>query len=188
MSYMPCPFRDRRKALCYYKKHIDNWTGVFLGLTGGKGMKGRLGELLRYAVVGGLSFAVDFTLLFLLRETVCAGSIYGLYLAAVGGFLGGIAVNTCLSVRFVFRNPAVVQQGRGKNPRDVLTIILIGVVGLLLTELGMFIGVELLLFNYLLVKIITSGAVMLWNYEARRRLVFSAAGQQGKALAKEQIY
>ena len=129
-------------------------------------------ELLRYGVVGGISFLADFLLLYILRETVCSGSMAGLYLAAVGGFLGGILVNTCLSVRFVFRAPSVVQKRRGRNLRDLLVIICIGVTGLLLTELGMFIGVEIFLVNYLLVKIIIAGVVMFWNYAARKIWVF----------------
>lgn len=129
-------------------------------------------ELLRYGVVGGISFLADFLLLYILRETVCSGSMAGLYLAAVGGFLGGILVNTCLSVRFVFRAPSVVQKRRGRNLRDLLVIICIGVTGLLLTEFGMFIGVEIFLVNYLLVKIIVAGVVMFWNYAARKIWVF----------------
>ena len=82
-------------------------------------------ELLRYGIVGGISFLADFLLLYILRETVCSGSMAGLYLAAVGGFLGGILVNTCLSVRFVFRAPSVVQKRRGRNLRDLLVIICI---------------------------------------------------------------
>ena len=129
-------------------------------------------ELLRYGVVGGISFLADFLLLYILRETVCSGSMTGLYLAAIGGFLGGILVNTCLSVRFVFRAPSVVQRRRGRNMRDLMIIVCIGVIGLLLTELGMFIGVELFWLNYLFVKVIVAGVVMLWNYWARKVWVF----------------
>ena len=116
-------------------------------------------ELLRYGIVGGISFLADFLLLYILRETVCSGSMAGLYLAAVGGFLGGILVNTCLSVRFVFRAPSVVQRRRGRNMRDLMIIVCIGVIGLLLTELGMFIGVELFWLNYLFVKVIGNRSV-----------------------------
>ena len=129
-------------------------------------------ELLRYGIVGGISFLADFLLLYILRETVCSGSMTGLYLAAIGGFLGGILVNTCLSVRFVFRAPSVVQRRRGRNMRDLMIIVCIGVIGLLLTELGMFIGVELFWLNYLFVKVIVAGVVMLWNYWARKIWVF----------------
>lgn len=129
-------------------------------------------ELLRYGIVGGISFLADFLLLYILRETVCSGSMTGLYLAAIGGFLGGILVNTCLSVRFVFRAPSVVQRRRGRNMRDLMIIVCIGVIGLILTEFGMFIGVELFWLNYLFVKVIVAGVVMLWNYWARKVWVF----------------
>lgn len=129
-------------------------------------------EFLRYSVVGGISFLVDFLLLYLLRETICAGSMIGLYLAAFGGFLGGIVVNTWLSIHFVFRLPEVVAKHRGRNLLDISKIIGIGILGLLLTELGMFLGVELLQCYYLWVKVVVAGVVMVWNYGARKIWVF----------------
>lgn len=129
-------------------------------------------EFLRYSVVGGISFLVDFLLLYLLRETICADSMIGLYLAAFGGFMGGIVVNTWLSIQFVFRLPEVVAKRRGRNIRDLSKIIGIGILGLLLTELGMFLGVELLQCYYLWVKVIVAGVVMVWNYGARKIWVF----------------
>ena len=129
-------------------------------------------EFLRYSVVGGISFLVDFLLLYLLRETICADSMIGLYLAAFGGFMGGIVVNTWLSIQFVFRLPEVVAKRRGRNILDISKIIGIGILGLLLTELGMFFGVELLQCYYLWVKVIVAGVVMVWNYGARKIWVF----------------
>lgn len=130
-------------------------------------------ELLRYGLAGGLSFVVDFGLLYVLREYICTGYA-GVYWAAFGGFLGGLAINTFMSVRYVFRAPAVVADRRGRNVRDVAGIGLIGVVGLFLTELGMYAGVDILHVDYLLVKLAVTGIVFGWNYLGRKLLIFQA--------------
>lgn len=132
-------------------------------------------ELLRYGLAGAISFGVDFGLLYVLREYICTGYA-GVYWAAFGGFLGGLAINTFLSVRYVFRAPAVVADRRGRNVRDVAGIVLVGVAGLMLTEVGMYAGVDLLQVNYLLVKLVVTSIVFLWNYLGRKLLVFTADG------------
>ena len=55
-------------------------------------------------------------------------------------------------------------------------IVLVGVAGLMLTEVGMYAGVDLLQVNYLLVKLVVTGIVFLWNYLGRKLLVFTADG------------
>ncbi|MGM9581101.1 MAG: GtrA family protein [Anaerovibrio sp.] len=132
-------------------------------------------ELLRYGLAGGLSFGADFCLLYVMREYIFTGYA-GVYWATLAGFLGGLAVNTFLSVRYVFRAPAVVADRRGRNVRDMAGIVLIGVAGLLLTELGMYAGVDLLQVDYLLVKLVVTVIVFLWNYLGRKLLVFKADG------------
>lgn len=49
---------------------------------------------------------------------------------------------------------------------------MIGIMGLFLTEAGMYAGVELFNMNYLLTKIIVAVLVLLWNYIARKVLIF----------------
>ena len=48
----------------------------------------------------------------------------------------------------------------------------IGLVGLGLTELGMCLGIECLGWNYMVVKILVTGGVLMWNYLGRRLIVF----------------
>lgn len=130
-------------------------------------------EFLRYGVVGGVSFCADFVILFLFCEYVFIDNAFGLYLATACGFLGGLIVNTLLSIYFVFLSDNVVQKQRGKNIRDILFITLIGLVGLLLTEVGMYIGTKFFLWHYLWVKIFVSGMVLVWNYSGRKVFVFN---------------
>ena len=62
-------------------------------------------------------------------------------------------------------------QRRGKSYKNCRNAI-IGLFGLLLTEAGMYLGVEIMLCNYAITKIFVAGVVLLWNFLARRFLVF----------------
>ena len=127
-------------------------------------------EFLRYIVVGGVSFAADFASIVLLEESLLKSYSWGIYVAVVCGFLVGLAVNYALSIRFVFT--ASDYAGRGRSVSAFVLFGIIGLVGLLLTELGMWLGVSVLGIHYTLVKVFVTGGVLLWNYLARRLIVF----------------
>ena len=128
-------------------------------------------ELFRYAIVGAVSFLFDFVILISFYNVIGLYIPYGLYIATVLGFVGGIVLNTYLSVKFVFVDSSQVKS-HGFKWHNGATIFLIGIIGLLLTEIGMFVGVEILNIYYVLTKIIVTAIVFLWNYWARRRFVF----------------
>ena len=129
-------------------------------------------ELFRYAIVGAVSFLFDFGILMSFYTLWGQYMSYGLYMAATLGFLAGIIVNTYLSVHFVFLSEGERSSSYRGNLHDYISIFIIGVVGLVITEFGMFVGVELMDIYYLLVKVIVTALVFLWNYWARRIFVF----------------
>jgi putative flippase GtrA len=57
---------------------------------------------------------------------------------------------------------------------DKILFVVIGIIGLLINELCMHIGVEFLGINYMIVKVITAAIVMVWNYIARKVTIFSS--------------
>ena len=130
-------------------------------------------EFLRYAVVGGVSFAADFVSIVLLEESLLKSYAWGIYVAVVCGFIVGLVVNYVLSLKFVFTASDYADRGRSISAFVLFGII--GLVGLLLTELGMWLGVSILGIHYTLVKIVVTGGVLLWNYLARRLIVFGGA-------------
>lgn len=142
------------------------WKRKTEQLLNGKGAA----ELLRYAVVGGLAFLVDFGVLVFCRERIFGNGEAGIYMSAFLGFAAGLAVNYFLSLWFVFA--AARKNKRGRGGRDILIFIVVGVVGLGLTELGMYIGTDCLKIAYWLVKLPVTAAVMLWNYLGRKLLIF----------------
>lgn len=130
-----------------------------------------VGEFLRYCVVGGISFLADFGTLVAAQELVLKACPFGVYIATVVGFVVGLAVNYALSLWFVFTQKK--DRGRGRSVGAFLVFGVVGILGLLWTELGMWVGVDLLGWNYMPVKVLVTGAVLVWNYIGRKVLVFS---------------
>ena len=120
-------------------------------------------QFARYTVVGGVAFAVDFGVLFLL--THFAG-VYYLISAAVS-FVLGLAVNYALSRVWVFSHRTM------SNATLEFTIFaLIGLAGLGLNEFGMWLLASKLGLQYLLAKIVTAVFVYVWNFGARKYSLF----------------
>lgn len=124
-----------------------------------------VGQLFRYAFVGGISFVVDYGSLWLLTEK--AGLPY-LWSAAIA-FILGLICNYLLSTAWVFG------ESKLKNAwAEFAAFAIIGVIGLGLNELIMFACTDGLGFHYMLSKIVSTGIVFFWNFLARRFLVFKS--------------
>jgi len=147
--------------------------------------KALIAEFLRYAVVGGIAFVVDFAVFAAFRELLFQGNgTVAITVSTAAGFLAGLAVNYVLSMLMVFRTEK--QQQQGKNVRAVLIFAAVGLIGLALTELLQWLGETKLLqtdigkeFNTAIkglgayaVKIVVAGIVLIWNYVGRKILVF----------------
>lgn len=126
-------------------------------------------EFARYVLVGGVAFIVDLVTLIALQEMVFKAFAWGVYVSAVFAFCAGLAANYWLSVNFVF---ASARAGKGRSFGAFVLFVAICIIGLLLTEGGMWCGVEVLKWNYVFVKIVVSGFVLIWNYAAKKLLIF----------------
>lgn len=130
-----------------------------------------LQEFSRYVLVGGTAFVVDLALLYILNNYVFLNFEMGIYISTALGFAGGLIYNYTLSLVFVFKSAK--EQNKGKTMGGFLAFLLIGVIGLLFTELGMHIGIQLFAMNYLVVKVLVAAGVLIWNYGIRKILIFS---------------
>jgi len=120
-------------------------------------------QLFRYTFVGGVAFIVDFSLLFFLTEFF---GVYYLISAAIA-FLLGLAINYILSIVWVFSERTF------RNKWFELGIFaLIGIVGLGFNELFIWFFTEHIHFHYLLSKIVSTVFVYLWNFFARKSILF----------------
>lgn len=121
-------------------------------------------QLFRYTFVGGLAFIVDFGTLYILTE------YFNIYYLVSGGiaFIFGLIINYFLSVKWVFNNRVIENR-----LLEFFLFALIGLVGLGLNELFLWILTDILLIYYLLSKIITTVLVYLWNFFARKIILFN---------------
>ncbi|MBW1971284.1 MAG: GtrA family protein [Deltaproteobacteria bacterium] len=120
-------------------------------------------QLFRYTFVGGFAFIVDFGSLFVLTEFI---HIYYLISAAIA-FILGLGTNYILSIIWVFDKRIF------KNKYIEFMIFgIIGIVGLGLNELFIWFFTEEMHFYYLISKIISTFFVYLWNFFARKFILF----------------
>lgn len=121
-------------------------------------------QLFRYTFVGGLAFLVDFGTLFSLTEFA---HIH--YLVSAGiAFVFGLTINYFLSVLWVFSHHAMKSR-----LLEFLLFAIIGLIGLGLTELLLWIFTDILVIHYLLSKIITTIIVYFWNFFVRKLMLFN---------------
>ena len=131
-----------------------------------------LAELARYLVASAIALGVD-TGLYALGLRLH----FGYPLAAILGFLGGLAVAYLISVRWAFRTRRL-----GNARIEFVVFAAIGVLGLLLTESLLWLQIDVLAFGPLPAKLAASCGVFLFNFGARKFILFKAL-PAGRALA-----
>lgn len=78
-------------------------------------------------------------------------------------FSVSVVFNYILSIKWVFD----VNQEKSKSKNFILFIVF-SIIGLILTEVIMHVGVKVLDFNYLIVKIVATAIVMVFNFITRK--------------------
>ncbi len=143
---------------------MENLPGVSIAMaTPGRRWLKLAQEFIQYVVVGGLAFLVDW---FLLTRGISWGHL-SYPVATALGFCAGLITNYTLCILWVWRG------AHKQTARDFFLFTAIGLAGLGITELGMWIGVGLAGFGASPVKIVVAGVVLFWNFILRKFLVFS---------------
>ncbi|HBL83780.1 MAG: hypothetical protein A2Y17_08435 [Clostridiales bacterium GWF2_38_85] len=136
-------------------------------------------EFIRYCFVGGTAFVFDFLAYWVLIDIIFVPWLgqayidkyyYPYAIAITVGFIIGLIINYVLSILWVFTTQK--QQEQGKNARAFWIFTIIGIIGYGLKQLLMFIGVNLLGIDDILFNMIAAGIVLIWNYLARKIIVF----------------
>ncbi len=120
-------------------------------------------QFVRYFFVGGFAFVVDFGLLYILTEY--AGLHY--LLSATLSFIVGLLVNYIISCIWVFNNSKFKSR-----IVEFLFFAAIGVVGLGLNDFFIWLFTDCIGTHYMFSKIVATALVYLWNFFARKYLVF----------------
>ena len=116
-------------------------------------------QFFRYLFVGGIATVVDWGVLLALTELVGIHEM----ISAAFGFVAGLATNYLLSKLLVFR----ANEANARGVLEFLGYALIGLMGLGITELLLWIGAGFSL-HYMVLKAIATVVVLAWNYLARR--------------------
>lgn len=120
-------------------------------------------QLFRYTLVGGVAFIVDFGFLFILTEYM--GCHY--LISATLSFLMGLLVNYLISTRWVFRESKI-----SNRKVEFILFGLIGLMGLGLNNLFIYLLTDLMGVYYMVSKLVTAVLVYLWNFLGRRYFLF----------------
>jgi len=121
-------------------------------------------ELARYAVVAAVALVVDFGLL--TASTELLGFHY--LLSAALGFTAGVATNYALSTAWVFRTRRL-----SSRATEVNLFVIIGLVGLAITEGVMWGLTDLAGVHYLVAKAVCTAVLFFWNFGVRKVVLFS---------------
>lgn len=123
-------------------------------------MKELIMQFVKYIFVGGAAFVADAGLLWFL------GKYIHYLIAGAIAFIFGLVINFILSKIFVFK------EKQQNTALEFIAYAVIGVIGLGLTELLMYIFTEKAGLYYMLSKIITAAAVLVWNFCARKFILY----------------
>ena len=119
-------------------------------------------QFLKFAVVGIISFAVDWLLLVFLTDACRVD-----YLVSTSiSFLVSVALNYALSVRYVFPH-----RDDMSRKREFTIFAILSAIGLGLTDVFMFVGVTMLNVAYQAMKVIATFCVTWYNYFSRRKVL-----------------
>lgn len=120
-------------------------------------------QFFRYIFVGGFAFAVDAFILWLCEHWM------NYLIAAAIAFVAGLIANYILSTHFVFSQSKDVPS----KTLEFITYGIIGIIGLLLTELLMYVFTDLCGLYFLASKIIAAAIVLIWNFAARKVILYT---------------
>lgn len=120
-------------------------------------------QIFRFMLVGGLSTAIDFIVLYVLHHQFQMN-----YLLATGvAFAVATVFNYWASMTFIFESKFTQEQKK----QEFSLFLILSLCGLGLTELLMFISVDLFASPVMLGKLFVTAIVMIFNFVTRKRFI-----------------
>lgn len=116
-------------------------------------------QIFRFGIVGGLAFAIDYLILILCRELLHLPILVSSAIA----FSISVIFNYILSITWVFE----INKEKDKK-KNFIIFIALSIVGLIITEIIMYIGTDIINIHYLIVKIVATIIVMIFNFITRK--------------------
>lgn len=125
-------------------------------------MKKLLRQMLKFLVVGGSAFFIDYGIMILLTEKFQVHYL----------FSSGISFSVSVIYNYIFSILWVFDVGKKrKKGKEFIAFIILSVIGLGLNQILMWILVDFIELFYMLAKIIATGIVMVYNFVTRKRFL-----------------
>ena len=122
-------------------------------------MKKLFEQIIKFGIVGGLAFLIDYGIMVLCKEVFKVDVL----VAAGFGFTVSVIFNYIASVKWVFN----VNENNSKS-KQFITFIIFSIIGLIITEIIMYIGTDIMKISYLIVKVGATLIVMVFNFITRK--------------------
>ncbi len=123
-------------------------------------MRKLIEQFVKFGIVGVVATAIDFGVLIALTEWMGMDPV----VSAAISFTVSVLFNYIASMRFVFKRRDDMTRGR-----ELLIFVVLSLVGLGINEALMWLGINAANLNYVLVKLLATVVVMLWNFLSRKR-------------------
>lgn len=131
-----------------------------------------LAQIFKFAIVGGISFVVDFAVYAIMCNELGIHYI----ISGVTGFFVSVVVNYLLSMKFVF-----VSKEDIRKDKEFVIFVILSLIGMILNSLILYICIDLIYMHWtwlnqlidleimnLTAKIIATGIVMVYNFITRK--------------------
>lgn len=123
-------------------------------------MRHLIEQFVKFGIVGVIATAIDFVALIALTEWAGMDPVA----SAAISFTLSVLFNYAASMRFVFQRREDISRSR-----ELVIFVVLSLVGLFINEALMWLGVNVASLNYVLVKLLATVVVMLWNFLSRKR-------------------
>ena len=123
-------------------------------------MKKLINQILKFGVVGGIAFVIDYGILFLLAKVIGLNEL----ISAAISFIISLTFNYFLSTKWVF-------EAKKQTPKEVIIFALLSVVGLGINEVLIYLGTKKLGIDVMIVKLFATAIVMVYNFITRKLIL-----------------
>lgn len=123
-------------------------------------MKKLINQILKFGVVGGIAFVIDYGILFLLAKVIGLNEL----ISAAISFVISLIFNYFASTKWVF-------DAKKQTPKEVIIFVLLSVVGLGINELLIYLGTTKMHIDVMIVKLFATAVVMVYNFITRKLII-----------------
>lgn len=117
-------------------------------------------EIFRFCIVGGISFLIDYGLLYFFTE--CYHITY--LISSAISFSIAVIINYFLCLTIVFK--------KAKNGwKQISLFVISSLIGLVINQICMYFFVEFMMIYYMISKVLATIIVTIWNYITKKKSI-----------------